>query len=185
LPVLQAAVFITLLLLAIHPFNVSNRVDAKLLEKQAISRDLQALKAQERNYDRLLASHQENTDALENTAGEIQKLESHLDTLAEEMDTLLERMVTMTSLALPPNVELSGVAPLGNGYSVSGSASSYGEALQYANNLKTYSLFEDARVLRVEGSGGTNPEESVGRISFQIRVSLPEEPSSKEADSPQ
>ena len=101
------------------------------------------------------------------------------------MDTLLNRMVTMTSLALPPNVELSGVAPLGDGYSVSGCASSYSEALQYANNLKTYSVFEDARVLRVEGSGGTNPESGVGRISFQIRVSLPEEPSSEDSNSPQ
>jgi Tfp pilus assembly protein PilN len=183
LPVLQTAIFITLLLLAIHPFNVSDLVDAKLREKQAISQDLQELKAQERNHDRLLASHQENKNVLENTTGQSQKLESRLDTLQEEMDTLLARLVTITSLALPPNVELSGVAPLGDGYSLSGSASSYAEALQYVNNLKTYPVFQDAKALRVEGSGGTNPEGGVGRISFQIRVSLPEEPTSEDGDS--
>lgn len=183
LPVLQAAVFITLLLLAVHPFNVSNLVDAKVMEKQAISRDLQELKAQERNHDLRLASRQESKKVLENTTGQIQKIESRLETLQEDMDTHLARLVTMTSLALPPNVELAGVAPLGDGYSLSGSASSYTEALQYVNNLKTYPVFEDARALRVEGSGGTNPEGGVGRISFQIRVSLPEEPTSEEGDS--
>jgi Tfp pilus assembly protein PilN len=182
-PILQAAVFITLLLLAVHPFNLSAWVDARVLEKEAISRNLQELKGQERNHDRLLASHQESKNALESTAGQTQKLESHLDSLQEEMDTFLTRLITMTSLALPPNVELAGVAPLGDGYSLSGSASNYAEALQYVNNLKTYPIFENARALRVEGSGGTNPEGGVGRISFQIRVFLPKELNLEDGDS--
>jgi Tfp pilus assembly protein PilN len=176
LPVLQAAVFIILLLLAIHPFNVSDLVDAKLREKQAISRDLQELKQREQSHDRLLASRQESKNVLENTTGQAQKLESRLGTLQEEMEILLARLITMTSLALPPNVELSAVAPLGDGYSLVGSASSYAEALQYVTNLKTYPVFGDAKVLRVEGSGGTNPEGGEGRVSFQVKVSLPKEP---------
>jgi Tfp pilus assembly protein PilN len=164
------------LLIAIHPFNASNLVDAKLREKQTISQNLQELKAQERKHTLLLASHQKNINTLESATEQTQKLQSRLDTLQDEMDTLLARMITITSLALPPDVELSAVVPQGNGYSLSGSASSYSEALEYASNLKAYPVFADAKALRLEGSGGTNPEGGAGRISFQIKVLLPEEP---------
>jgi hypothetical protein len=54
-----------------------------------------------------------------------------------------------------------------------GTASSHAETLRYAANLKESPLFADARVIRVDGSGGANPDISTS-VSFQIRLSVPQ-----------
>ncbi|HZA25968.1 MAG TPA: PilN domain-containing protein, partial [Dehalococcoidia bacterium] len=87
--------------------------------------------------------------------------------------TLLARLSTITDTAVPAGVSLSGVAPLGGDFSVVGTASSHAETLSYAANLKESPLFADARVIRVDGSGGADPSSETS-VSFQIRVSVPQ-----------
>jgi hypothetical protein len=172
-PVFPAVVFIILILLAIHPFNITTKMEAKVQERDAISRQLQALKGQEKSHDLVLTSYHESNTQFEAASNEISNLETRLDDLDVEMSTLLARLSTITDVALPAGVSLSGVAPLGADFSLVGTASSHADALRYAANLKESPLFADARVIRVDGSGGANPDSGTS-VSFQIRVSVPQ-----------
>jgi hypothetical protein len=172
-PLFPAAVFIILILLAMHPFNISTKMEAKVQERDAISRQLQALKVQEKSHDLVLTSYQEGNAQFEAARSEISGLETRLDELDVEMGILLARLSTITDTALPAGVTLSGVAPLGPDFSLVGTASSHAETLRYAANLKESPLFADARVIRVDGSGGANPDTSTS-VSFQIRLSVPQ-----------
>lgn len=171
-PVFQASIFVILILLAVHPYNVTDRVDAKIQERDAIAEELQSLRRQERRHDVLLTSYQESNAELESAREFNAKLETQLETLQADIDLLLARLSTMTDSALPPGVELSSVAPLGREFSVVGIASSHAEALRYAANLRDSPLLEEARIVRVEGPGGANPH-AISTVSFQIRVAVP------------
>jgi hypothetical protein len=174
IPALQTGVFTLLLLLAIYPMNVIDLVDAKLAEREQLSRQLQSLQKQEQSFNVLLTSHRENNAQLEDANSQIIELEDRLEDLDTDMDILLARLSTITETAPPPGVELSGVAPLGADFSVVGSASSHAEALRYVANLRGNPLFEDARIMRIDGAGGANPDGS-NTVSFQIKVFVPQE----------
>ena len=74
---------------------------------------------------------------------------------------------------------LLAVAPSGDDLSVMGGARSYAEALRYAANLRSYDVFEDARTVQIQGSGGQeNGEESI--VNFQIKITLPVEDAPEE-----
>ena len=55
-----------------------------------------------------------------------------------------------------------------------GGAQSYAEALRYAANLRSYGVFEDARMVQIQGDGGQEANED-GLASFRIKITLPVE----------
>jgi hypothetical protein len=169
LPALQAAVFITLILLAIHPINVTERLEAKVLERNAIAQQLQILRAEERSLDVILVSQRNNNRQLESVRSQTASLEARLEQLQKEADTVLARLFTITDDARPPGVEVSSVTPLGQGYTLSGGAGSHADALQYVSNLRSSPFFSEVRIVRLDGPGGANPENN-SRIGFQIRL---------------
>lgn len=169
LPVFQASVFVILLLLLIHPFNVVGKVDAKILEKESISRELQQLRAQERAIDIVLAGHQENQAALDEVSVQADELGSQLSTLQEEVGTLLEQLTSITGLASDQDITLTAVSPEGETFSLVGSAGSHAKALQYVLSLRDHPLFEDARLMQIDGLGGASQSNDTV-VYFQITV---------------
>ena len=71
-------------------------------------------------------------------------------------------------------MSLIAVAPSGNDLTVMGGAQSYAEALRYASNLRSYGVFEDARTVQIQGSGGREASEE-SFVNFQIKITLPVE----------
>ena len=179
LPVLQTAIFVTLVLLAVHPINISTRVDAKGLASVTISQQLQTMQEKERAHDLVLATLLTNDNELKNATGQLELLEARLNTLQTEMNTLIARLFSITDEDLPPSVSLVSIAPQRSNFNITGTASNHSQTLQYALNLRTNPLFSDARVVRVEGRGGANPDGG-SQVNFQVQLSVVQEPSDQE-----
>ena len=94
--------------------------------------------------------------------------------LEGSVNTLLARLDIVTNQARPDTVSLNAVAPSGNDLTVIGGAQSYAEALRYASNLRSYDLFEDARTVQIQGSGGRETD-AESFVSFQVKITLPVE----------
>ncbi|MDA0733979.1 MAG: hypothetical protein O2860_05275 [Chloroflexi bacterium] len=171
IPVFQTSVFIILLLLAVHPFNVMGKVAARIAEKEAISSELQKLRVQEQQFTVVLASHQENRTVMDTVSLQADALEAQVETLEDDINALLEQVSSITRLALAQNITLSGVTPQGDDFVFAASASSHAKALEYVQTLKDNPLFEDARVLQIDGMGGANPnDDGLGVVNFQVNV---------------
>lgn len=171
IPVFQTSVFVILLLLAVHPFNVMGKVAARIAEKEAISSELQKLRVQEQQFTVVLASHQENRTVMDTVSLQADALEAQVETLEDDINALLEQVSSITRLALAQNITLSGVTPQGDDFVFAASASSHAKALEYVQTLKDNPLFEDARVLQIDGMGGANPnDDGLGVVNFQVNV---------------
>ncbi len=175
LPVFQAAIFITLGMLAVHPFDFTGLVQDKQLQAQTVNRDLRDLRSQEQRHNLILARHQENQTGFDDAQAQGIALRSLQEGLDEDMDALLTRLAIITHDAKPDDISLTTIAPLGEDWSVRGSAPTYEEALKYAADLKAYPVFEDARAIQVQGTDATGPEAEDGLVSFLIKVVLPQE----------
>ena len=172
LPTFQAAVFVTLFLLALHPFDLTDWIQAQELKTQALSIELKNLERQEKKYDVVLVDHEQSQSGYTLAKDQTLELQSLMADFGEGVDTLLTRLDIITNLAKPDSVTLLAVAPSGDDLSVMGGARSYAEALRYAANLRSYDVFEDARTVQIQGSGGQeNGEESI--VNFQIKITLP------------
>ncbi|MFQ6027558.1 MAG: hypothetical protein ACE5Q6_08705 [Dehalococcoidia bacterium] len=197
-PVLQTAVFVTLLLLAIHPFNFPSRVDAKAQEAEIVASQLKRLQSQNQQRIILLSNERSTQNLLGTVNEEITALESRLDDFQIELDLLLARMQALTKAARPPTVDVFTVAPQGAGFAVQGIANEYTQILGYAENIRATGLFTGAKIVRVDdgteqgpsrapspleiavlgpnaGEDELMPTPGDGFVSFQIHASIPEE----------
>ena len=174
LPVLQTAIFMTLALLAVHPFDFTQLVNGKQLEAQTVTRNLRDLRSQEQKHNLILARHQEDQTGFDDAQTQGLALSSLQEDLKQDMDTLLTMLDVITDDAKPDNISLTTIAPLGVNWSVRGSAPIYEEALKYAAKLKGYPVFEDARAIQVQGSEAIGVESSEGLVSFLLKVVLTE-----------
>ena len=174
LPTFQAAVFFTLFLLAAHPFNLTEWIQAKELQTQVVSRELRDLQQQEKKHDIVLIDHQQSQSGYESARDQTVELQALMADLRGSVDTLLTRLDIITRQAKPDNVSLIAVAPSGENLTVMGGARSYAQALRYAANLRAYDVFEDARTVQIQGEGGQEAGEA-NIVSFQIKITLPVE----------
>jgi hypothetical protein len=170
LPVLQAAVFLILILLAVHPINIMGKVEAKILERDSVSSEVSLLRGQQRRLSSALSSFQENQAELAVVSRQADNLDTQLEALEERLTTLLDQISTITRVASEQGITLSGVTPRGTeGFSLGGSAGSHAELLTYVQTLRDDPLFEDALVLNVGGTGGANPGNE-GVVTFSVQV---------------
>lgn len=170
LPVLQAAVFLILILLAVHPINIMGKVEAKILEKDSVSSEVSLLRGQQRRLTSALSSFQENQAELEVVSRQADNLDTQLDTLKDRLTTFLNQISTITRVASAQDISLTGVTPRGTeGFSLGGSAGSHAELLTYVQTLRDDPLFEDALVLNVGGTGGADPSND-GEVTFSVQV---------------
>ena len=174
LPTFQAAVFVTLFLLALHPFDLTEFIDTQELQTQAVSRELRDLQQREKKHDVVLIDHQQSQSGYELAREQTVELQNLMAELGEGVDTLLARLDIITNQAKPDSVSLIAVAPLGNDLTVMGGAQTYAEALRYAAQLRSYSVFEDARTVQIQGASGREVVEE-SYVSFQIKITLPVE----------
>jgi hypothetical protein len=171
LPVLQAAVFLILILLAVHPINIMGKVEAKILERDSVSSEVSLLRGQQRRLSSALSSFQENQAELAVVSRQADNLDTQLEALEERLKTFLDQISTITRVASEQGITLSGVTPRGTeGFSLGGSAGSHAELLTYVQTLRDDPLFEDALVLNVGGTGGANPGNE-GVVTFSVQVS--------------
>lgn len=174
LPTFQTAVFVTLFLLALHPFDLTDWIQAQELQTQVVSRELRDLQQREEVHDVLLVDHQQSKSGYESARDQTVELQTLMADLRGNVDTLLTRLDIITHQAKPDTVSLIAVAPSGDDLTVMGAAQSYAEALRYAANLRSYGVFDDARTVQIQGSGGREDgQESF--VSFQIKITVPVE----------
>ncbi|MEE9249012.1 MAG: pilus assembly protein PilM, partial [Dehalococcoidia bacterium] len=171
LPIMAVAVFVALLLLGTVAFNITPQVDSVSNEAVVLSASLTEVQRQQRQQRLLLASTraiEEDTQAAQQLS---QGLVSNLAGLDGDLEVLLEQLETLTSTALPPNVRLSTLKQIGEGYALTGTASTYEDTLQYTANLRTSDPFGAVWIKQAAGNadGGT--------ISFQVTagVAFPQE----------
>ena len=174
LPTLQAAVFVTLFLLALHPFDLADWIQEQELQKQVVSRELRDLQRQEKKHNVVLVDHQQSQSGYESAREQTMELQNRVAESSGSVETLLTRLDIITDRAKPDNVSLIAVAPSGDDLSIMGAAQSYAEALRYAANLRSYDLFEGARMVQLQGEDGREDGEG-SYVSFQIKVTLPVE----------
>ena len=174
LPTFQTAIFVTLFLLALHPFDLTEWIQAQELQTQEVSRELRDLQQQEKKHDVVLVAQQQSQSGYEAARNQTAELGTLMAELEGSVNTLLARLDIITNQAKPDSVSLNAVAPSGNDLTVIGGAQSYAEALRYASNLRSYDLFEDARTVQIQGSGGREADEE-SFVSFQVKITLPVE----------
>lgn len=174
LPTFQAAIFVTLFLLALHPFDLTDWIQAQELQARVVSRELQDLLQQEEKHDVVLVDHQQSQSGYEVAREQTEELQTLMADLGGSVNILLGRLDIITHQAKPDTVSLIAVSPSGEDLSVMGGAQSYAEALRYAANLRSYGVFEDARMVQIQGDGGQEANED-GLVSFRIKITLPVE----------
>ena len=172
LPTFQATVFVTLGLLALHPFDLTEFIQAQELQTQAVSRELRDLQQQKHNV--VLVAHEQSQSGYESARDQTVELQTLMADLGGSVDTLLARLEIITHQAKPDTVSLLVVAPSGTDLTVMGGAQSYAEALRYAANLRSYNVFEDARTVQIQGASGREVDEE-SFVSFQVKITLPVE----------
>ena len=174
LPTFQTAVFVILFLLALHPFDLTEWVQDQKHQTAAITLDLGNLKRQEKKHDVVLANHQQSQSGYDLAQEETFELENRMAEWRESLDTLLYRLDIITQQSKPETVSLIAVSPSDLDFVVMGGARSYSEALRYAANLRSYDVFEDARMVQIQGADGGEADE-LSFVSFQIKVTVPVE----------
>ena len=179
LPTFQAAIFVTLFLLALHPFDLTDWIQKQELQMQVVSRELRDLQQQEKKHDVTLVDHQQIQSGYDLAREQTEEMRALMAEMGESVDTLLTRLVIITDKAKPDSVSLIAVSPSGKDLTIMGGAKSYGEALRYSANLRTYSVFEDARTVQIQGSGAREDGED-SLVSFRIKVILPAEEEAEE-----
>jgi Tfp pilus assembly protein PilN len=171
-PVTPVAVFVTLLLLWLHPFDVSGHVSAKLVATSSLAGQVEVLKTRVQQHRTNQTQEKAIQKEIQDLTQQSKVLQLHLDELATSMDTLLVRLETMSATALPAGVTLNSLVQRADGFTLVGTAHSYDQALAYAANLRTSGLFSDARVLKVDGR--ENPEDPLAAtVSFQVEAGIP------------
>ena len=183
LPTFQTAVFVTLFLLALHPFDLTDWVRDQERQADAISLELDNLKRQEKKHDVVLTNHQQSQSGYDLAQEETLELQNRMEEWRGSVDTLSYRLDIITQQSKPETVSLIAVAPSDLDFVVMGGARSYSEALRYAANLRSYDVFEDARMVQIQGDDGEEANE-VNFVSFQIKVTVPVDDEPEEETNP-
>jgi Tfp pilus assembly protein PilN len=171
-PVTPVAVFVTLLLLWLHPLDVVGHVNAKLVATSSLAGQIEVLKTVVQQHRTNQSEEKAIQKEIQDLTQQRQVLQLHLDDLATSMDTLLARLETLSATALPNGVNLNSLVQRADGFTLVGTANSYDQVLVYAANLRSSGLFSDARVLKVDGR--ENPADPLAAgVSFQVEAAVP------------
>ena len=165
-PVAAMGVFAGILALGYLSFTVTGLVSNVAGELEPLTAKLEAMEKQAREYRLTVARQRVFDKGIAEADLQALELESNLLLIQEEMDTLLARIGDITGNAGPSNVELVRFEPREDGFSVSGSAGSYSDVLEYAASMRSSPNFEDAKVVQVYDSSGS-------QVKFTIGVTIP------------
>ena len=173
LPVRQIAVFVAIALFGIVAFNTAGQVDTVVAEQTALQGELTRLDRQVR-VQRLNLAVQSGVQAETERALRLRgTLEAQLTGLEDHLDSLLERLNTLSGSALPTSVSLTSLGQLGNDFIMSGSASTYEDALVYTSALRESGLFGGVFIMQTSGSSDDEGSASVSNVSFQAKALAP------------
>ena len=89
LPTFQAAIFVTLFLLALHPFDLTDWIQAQELQARVVSRELQDLLQQEEKHDVVLVDHQQSQSGYEVAREQTEELQTLMADLGGSVNILL------------------------------------------------------------------------------------------------
>ena len=156
LPVVPTAVFSVLFLFVFLAFTLAGWISNVSAELGPLNAKLDIRDQQNRDYR--LATARQNVVSQKIVAADVEALGllDNLDSFEQEMETLLSRLNDITSNAALSNVELTRLVPISEGFSVSGSATSYTDVLEYAALMRDSPGFHDATVLQVADSTGSS-----------------------------
>lgn len=171
-PVTPVAVFITLMLLWFHPFDVAGYVNTQLVATSSLAGQVEGLKTRVQQYRTSQAQEKGIQKETQDLSRQRQELQLQLDDLATSMNTLLARLKTLSTTALPAGVTLNSLVQRGDGFTLVGTADSYDQVLTYTANLRSSGLYTNARILKVDGRENPQDPQASG-VSFQVEATVP------------
>ena len=149
-------VFLALAVLAGGAFYLTPAVIEKTDDALAATTQLE----EKEQDDRLHQSRLRKARTVQNEGRDIHQLtlelKSRLDTLTDEMATLgdwFERVDTITEKTRPPGVQVNGLTPSGNEFTLAAEAPTLQDAIKYAANIRDSGLFTDVDLLHVQSTG--------------------------------
>ncbi|MFQ5874792.1 MAG: PilN domain-containing protein, partial [Dehalococcoidia bacterium] len=168
LPIRPIAAFVGLALLGIVAFNLGDQVDATSAEADTLSRRMSGMQRQERQLRITLATRMSVEEDIQSLVQLGEALESSLANIQSDLQGQLVQMEMITRDGLPPTTSLSSLLHQGGQFTLSGTASSYEEVLQYIDNLRTSGLFAEVRLLETAESGSEAIDPITGEPGTQI-----------------
>jgi len=172
-PLAPALALIAILLLGgFSAFWLTGEVEEVKSREAALSARLPQLVDEQQEQVVLARARALRAGNLTEINQEIEGLESHLADLRSDLETRLVRIVdrlariTKINEVMPPGVQLPNLIPQGDGFALSGTAPTYQEVFDYADNLEASGLFSDVRILWIKVSGPAT-------VKFQMLASVP------------
>ena len=168
LPVVPVAIFAVLLVVGATAFSATDRVTDKESEADRLSTRVERMERLYRaSRARAVASYKE----AEGFRDLVARVDSRLGDFQHQLQSLVSLTETIVDTALPPNVNIPGLTPLGDDITVSGSALTYDDVLLYVENLRASGLFSRVLVQGVRGTGISGQESGEESVSFQLKLS--------------
>ena len=164
-PVWPVASFVTILMLAVLAINFSPLVGNLEVEAATLSTRLDNLKRQERTHRIEQGRARATQERIQSFELLTDSLLGQLDLLEEDLDVLLLRAEQITRKALFPAVSVNSLSLQGEEFSLTGSARTYEDVLQYTSNLREAGVFDDVRIIRI-----ARPNTMDADVAFQIKI---------------
>ena len=164
-----------LLLLGAGAILGTGFVDPVRARAAGLDEQVSSLERQDRQHRLALASAKVVGDKGALAAETTREIEGHLAGLDARMALLLARLGEITGRSSASEVQVSSLAQEGRNFSLSGTATGYGDVFQYARILASSGYFSSVQVLRVDesiaGASAAGQTEG-GIVTFQLKASL-------------
>ena len=164
-PIWPVASFVTILMLGVFAVNFTPMVGNLEIEAATLSTRLDNLKLQERNHRIEQGRARATQERIQSFELLTDSLLGQLGLLEEDLDVLLSRAEQITREALIPTVSVNSLGLEGGEFSLTGSARSYEDVLQYTTNLRDAGVFDDVMIVRL-----ARPDTLDAEVAFQIKI---------------
>ena len=176
-PFVQIATFLVMLLFAVNAFNITPRVNELVGEAAAKADQLEKMEDLGRSYRLKVAISgglQDEARGMRQMTLEMESRLAELEGGLAELGEWFQRIDTITEKTRPPTVTVSGLTPKGDQFTLSGTAPSLGDAIEYAENIRDSGLFVNVRLAQLGGGGAsvTLPESGAGAGNLGLLAGL-------------
>ncbi len=178
LPLLPAGVFLSIALFAYAAMGLRGDLGDVVSRRDVLASRLVSLEGQERLHrlDRIKTEADKKRAAVTNDLAD--KIEARMDQMRQEINAAMIDLNMISSEAAAVGLQITGTGLSGDGYSVSGNASSRDVIIAYAGRLRRSGTFQDVAITSIQtgtsaspGPDGTGVEPGMGGVSFQLKAS--------------
>ncbi|GBD11333.1 hypothetical protein HRbin23_00991 [bacterium HR23] len=152
----------------------TSRAEERVGEASRLSARLEEVRNQERLRRLALAQSTALERQAQGLESVITAVQGHLGRLRQEREDLGKRLGVLLTTAREGGVQVSAISVQADGFSLTGTADSFGDVLSYATRLRLSGLFGSVRLLRMGAMGGEG-----GRVAFQMKALAGDTPTAR------